>query len=116
MKKPRRSKNATKSSKRAKVTVNSVQKTKAATKSAPAVIPSVAPVPKPTAAPVTRSKATRAHMREGIRLFAVAGRPTQAQCILVYGPKGPKMTWAQRAKAGVPAEKFQAVMAEKSKA
>jgi hypothetical protein len=32
------------------------------------------------------------------------------------GPKGPKMTWAQRAKAGIPAEKFQAALAAESKA
>jgi len=28
--------------------------------------------------------------------------------VKVYGSAGPKMTWEQRAKAGVPAEKFQA--------
>jgi hypothetical protein len=32
------------------------------------------------------------------------------------GPKGPKMTWAQRAKAGIPAEKFQAALAAESNA
>ena len=49
---------------------------------------------------------------EGIRLFKVAGRPTKEQFILVYGERGPKMTWEQRAAAGVPAEKFQATLAE----
>jgi hypothetical protein len=44
----------------------------------------------------TRSKAARAHIAEGTRLFALAGRPTKAQFVKVYGPKGPKMTWAQR--------------------
>jgi hypothetical protein len=44
---------------------------------------------------------------EGIRLFKLAGRPTKDQFIAVYGPKGAKMTWDQRAAAGVPAEKFQ---------
>ena len=63
-----------------------------------------------------RSKAARAHIAEGTRLFALAGRPTKAQFVKVYGAKGPTMTWAQRAKAGVPAGKFQAVLAEKSKA
>jgi len=29
---------------------------------------------------------------EGTRLFALAGRPTKAQFIKVYGPQGPKMT------------------------
>jgi hypothetical protein len=50
---------------------------------------------------------------EGIRLFALAGRPSKQDFIKVYGENGPKMTWEQRAKAGVPAEKFQAVLAAK---
>ena len=50
---------------------------------------------------------------EGLRLFKVAGRPTREQVILVYGERGPVMTWAQRAKAGVPATKFQAALAAK---
>jgi hypothetical protein len=66
--------------------------------------------PNPKRAQV-RSKA----IAEGTRLFALAGRPTKAQFVKVYGPKGPKMTWAERAKAGVPAGKFQAMLAEKSK-
>ena len=47
---------------------------------------------------------------EGLRLFKVAGRPTKEQVILVYGKRGPVMTWAQRAKAGVPAKKFQVAL------
>lgn len=50
---------------------------------------------------------------EGIRLFALAGRPSKQDFIKVYGDNGPKMTWEQRAKAGVPAEKFQAALAAK---
>jgi hypothetical protein len=50
---------------------------------------------------------------EGLRLFKLAGRPTTEQFVLVYGERGPKMTWDQRAAAGVPASKFQAVLAEK---
>ena len=50
---------------------------------------------------------------EGLRLFKVAGRPTREQVILVYGERGPKMTWTERAKAGVPAAKFQAALAAK---
>ena len=50
---------------------------------------------------------------EGIRLFALAGRPSKEDFIKVYGPNGPKMTWEQRAEAGVPAEKFQAALAAK---
>ena len=54
-----------------------------------------------------RSKAARAHIAEGTRLFALAGRPTKAQFVKVYGPKGPTMTWVQRAEAGVDAKHFQ---------
>lgn len=50
---------------------------------------------------------------EGLRLFKLAGRPTKEQFRLVYGEKGPLMTWDQRAAAGVPASKFQAVLAQK---
>ncbi len=50
---------------------------------------------------------------EGLRLFKVAGRPTREQVILVYGERGPVMTWAERAKAGVPAKKFQTALAGK---
>jgi hypothetical protein len=63
-----------------------------------------------------RSKTARAHIAEGTRLFALAGRPTKAQFVKVYGAKGPTMTWAQRAKAGVDAKHFQAALAEKTKA
>ena len=50
---------------------------------------------------------------EGIRLFKLAGRPTKEQFVLVYGEPYPKMTWDQRAAAGVPAKKFQAALAAK---
>jgi hypothetical protein len=63
-----------------------------------------------------RSKSARAHIAEGTRLFALAGRPTKAQFVKVYGAKGPSMTWAQRAKSGVDAKHFQAALAEKTKA
>jgi hypothetical protein len=58
-------------------------------------------------------KAAGKSRAEGIRLFALAGRPSQQDFVKVYGPNGPKMTWEQRAKAGVPAEKFQAALAAK---
>jgi hypothetical protein len=61
-----------------------------------------------------RSKAARAHIAEGTRLFALAGRPTKAQFVKVYGPQGPKMTWAQRAEAGVDAKHFQEALRAKS--
>jgi len=65
-----------------------------------------------------KKTANRAQVRskaiaEGTRLFALAGRPTKVQFIKVYGPNGPKMTWAQRAKAGVDAKHFQAALAAK---
>ena len=63
-----------------------------------------------------RSKAARAHISEGTRLFSLAGRPTKAQFVKVYGAKRPTMTWAQRAKAGVDAKHFQDALAEKIKA
>lgn len=59
------------------------------------------------------SKTARANIAEGTRLFALAGRPTKAQFIKVYGPKGPKMTWAERAAAGVDAKHFQSALAAK---
>jgi hypothetical protein len=62
----------------------------------------------------TRSKTARSHIAEGTRLFALAGRPTKADFIRVYGPKGPSMTWVQRAKAGVDAKHFQEELKAKS--
>lgn len=50
---------------------------------------------------------------EGLWLFKVAGQPTKEQVILVYGERGPVMTWAQRAAAGVDAKHFQATLAAK---
>jgi hypothetical protein len=47
---------------------------------------------------------------EGLRLYKLAGKPTREQVILIYGERGPFMTWAERAKAGVPAKKFQAAL------
>jgi hypothetical protein len=110
MKKPKRSKKTTKSSKRTRVTAKPVEKTKVA----PAVTPAATTATAPAATPVTRSKTARAHIAEGTRLFALAGRPTKAQFVKVYGPKGPTMTWAQRAKAGVDAKHFQEALKTKS--
>ena len=58
-----------------------------------------------------QQKSAGSNRAEGIRLFKLAGRPTKEQFILVYGERGPKMTWDQRAAAGVPAAKFQAALA-----
>jgi hypothetical protein len=100
-KKSKRFKKATKSSKRSKIAMKPVKRTKAAPKSAPPV------------APVTRSSSARASIAEGTRLYAPAGRPSKADFIKVYGPSGPKMTWAQRAEAGVDAKHLQAALAAK---
>ena len=40
-----------------------------------------------------------ANRREGLRLFAIAGKPKKQDFIRVYGEKGDRWTWEQRAKA-----------------
>jgi hypothetical protein len=50
---------------------------------------------------------------EGLRLFKVAGRPTKEEVILIYGERGPTMTWNERAEAGVDAKHFQATLEAK---
>jgi hypothetical protein len=65
----------------------------------------------PTATQPMRKSVVSQNRSEGVRMFKLAGRPTKEQFTKVYGEGGPKMTWAQRAAAGVPAEKFQAVLA-----
>lgn len=50
----------------------------------------------------------------GTRFSAPAGRPTKAQFVKAHGPQGPKMTWVQRAKAGVDAKHFQEALKAKS--
>ena len=59
------------------------------------------------------AKSAGSSRAEGIRLFKLAGRPTKEQFVLVYGERGPKMTWDERAKAGVSAKQFQAALAAK---
>jgi hypothetical protein len=61
--------------------------------------------------PQLQPKSAGSNRAEGIRLFKLAGRPTKEQFVLVYGERGPRMTWEQRAAAGVPAAKFQAALA-----
>jgi hypothetical protein len=65
---------------------------------------------------VKSAKSAGKSRAEGIRLFQLAGRPSQQDFIKVFGPSGPKLTWAQRAEAGVPAQKFQAALAAKQSA
>jgi hypothetical protein len=103
VKKPKRSKKAKHATKGTKVAVKKpLDAPKATIKSTAAAKPSV-----------TRSKKARANISEGTRLYALAGRPTKAQFVKVYGAKGPAMTWEQRAAAGVPAEKFQEALKTK---
>jgi hypothetical protein len=64
----------------------------------------------PKAGPKNSASAGKSRA-EGIRLFALAGRPSKEDFVKVYGSAGPKMTWEQRAAAGTPAEKFQAALA-----
>jgi hypothetical protein len=48
-----------------------------------------------------------------LRLHQIAGRPTKAQLILVFGPKGYLMTWPKRTeKFGITPEAFQAALAK----
>lgn len=68
----------------------------------------------PPARRIARSKEARASIAEGTRLYALAGRPSKADFIKVYGPQGPKMTWEQRAGAGVDAKHFQEALRTKS--
>lgn len=70
------------------------------------------PVKAKTAAQ-TGAKSAGKSRAEGLRLFQLAGRPSQQDFVKVYGPNGAKMTWEQRAKAGVPAQKFQGALASK---
>jgi len=62
------------------------------------------------AQPQEKSTSAGKSRAEGIRLFTLAGRPSKEDFVKVYGTAGPKMTWKQRAEAGVPAEKFQAAL------
>jgi hypothetical protein len=65
-----------------------------------------------TAKAVSKKSTSAGQSRaEGIRLFALAGRPSKEDFVKVFGPAGPRMTWQQRAAAGVPAEKFQSALA-----
>jgi hypothetical protein len=68
-----------------------------------------------TKSPKGSSKSAGTNRAEGIRLFKLAGRPTKEQFILVYGERGPKMTWAERAKAGVSAKQFQSALPAKQR-
>lgn len=69
---------------------------------------------KPAKQTKIRSKVARTSIAEGTRLYVLAGRPSRADFVKVYGPSGPAMTWAQRARAGVDARHFQEALKAKS--
>jgi hypothetical protein len=70
-----------------------------------------------TATPNTEAGAARS---EGLRLYALAGRPTKSQFIRVFGKDGAKWTWQQRAKhaelasAEEAAKRFQSMLTVKA--
>jgi hypothetical protein len=66
-----------------------------------------------TAPKTTRSETAKTNIKEGLRQHAIAGRPTKAHLILVFGQKGYAMTWAQRTERfGITPETFQAALAK----
>jgi hypothetical protein len=119
-KKPKQSKKATKSSKRTKIAVQPADEPDTAMTSTrvddesqnrPTPRADVSEVPvksqqaeaapaetvgSGTAPKTTRSEAAKANIKEGLKQHAIAGRPTKAQLILVFGQKGYAMIWAQR--------------------
>jgi len=80
----------------------------------PQVVAAVAPAtPATPSNPVTRSEAAKANIKEGLRLHQIAGRPTKAQLILVFGKAGYLLTWPKRTeKFGIRPEDFQTVLAK----
>jgi hypothetical protein len=136
-KKRKQSSKATKSSKRTKVAAQPEDETDTATTFSPAESPQAipptpeaeVPVESPQAAEVaplatavtesgtapkaTRSDAAKSNIKAGLKQHAIAGRPTKAQLILVFGQKGYAMTWAQRTERfGITPETFQAALAK----
>jgi hypothetical protein len=136
-KKAKQSKKAAKSSKRTKVAAKPEDETDTAVISGVAEAPQAtadireaeAPVESqqateeaPLDTPVTesetvprvvRSDAAKANIKQGLKQHALAGRPTKAQLITVFGTKGYAMTWAQRTeKFGITPETFQAALAK----
>jgi hypothetical protein len=66
-----------------------------------------------TSPKITRTGAAKANIKDGLRQHALAGRPTKAQLLLVFGTKGYAMTWAQRTERfGITPETFQAALAK----
>ena len=52
-------------------------------------------------------------IKEGLRLHQIAGRPSKAQLILVFGEAGYLLTWPKRTeKFGITPETFQIALAK----
>jgi hypothetical protein len=131
-KKQKQSKKATKNSKRTKVAAKAEDETDTvsgvaeAPQATPATTEAEVPVESLEAEAVsakaagsetvhkaTRSETAKANIKEGLKHHAIAGRPTKAQLIFVFGTKGYAMTWAQRtARYGITPETFQAALAK----
>ncbi|MBZ5566553.1 MAG: hypothetical protein LAN64_01750 [Acidobacteriia bacterium] len=62
--------------------------------------------PKAVVAPMSADEAMAKRVA-GTALRKLAGNPTKEQIVAVYGPKGPDLTWPERAALGVDAEHFQ---------
>jgi hypothetical protein len=133
-KKAKQSKKSAKSSKRTKGPAQSEDDSDTATTLSPAEAPQVTPAiprsevavepqqavaavaPDTPAAPSasgSRSDAAKANIKEGLRLHQIAGRPTKAQLVLVFGKTGYLLTWPKRTeKFGITPETFQAALAK----
>jgi hypothetical protein len=75
--------------------------------------PAASATPTTQANPNTRSESAKANIKEGLRLHQIAGRPTKAQLVLVFGKAGYLLTWPKRTeKFGITPETFQAALAK----
>jgi hypothetical protein len=80
---------------------------------APTVATPPTPVTEPGNPTVTWSEAAKANIKEGLRLHQIAGRPTKALLIGVFGKAGYLLTWPKRIeKFGITPETFQAALAK----
>jgi hypothetical protein len=133
-KKQKQSRKATKSSKGARILAQAEDETDTAINAGRAEAPQPTPaIPKAevavesqqadevtteaaeseTAPKTTRSEAAKANIKEGLRLHQIAGRPTKAQLVLVFGKAGYLLTWPKRTeKFGITPETFQVALAK----
>jgi nucleoid-associated protein YgaU len=74
--------------------------------------PALPATPATPANPAARSEAAKANIKEGLRLHQIAGRPTKAQLVLVFGKAGYLLTWPKRTERfGITPETFQSALA-----